>query len=161
MAVRGVLVNACFFLHASAGGFVALPGLVKFAVAFFTLFGTVIALLKDVPDIPGDKLYGIHTFSVRVGGAAVFAMCTAILVSLFLCGGWVFAGIAWGKIPQGRLFAGVSAAVGAVLHLLIAIGLWRRSRRVQVFDRSSVTKFYMHAWKVFYVEYLLLPLAAL
>ena len=34
-------------------------------VGFFTIFGTVIALVKDVPDVPGDRQFGILSFSVR------------------------------------------------------------------------------------------------
>ena len=33
-------------------------------VGFFTIFGTVIALVKDVPDVPGDRQFGIRSFSV-------------------------------------------------------------------------------------------------
>ena len=65
MGVRGGLVNWGFFTHArtlllaspsamasSAGSWAVLRGLAP--VAFFTLFGTVIALVKDVPDVEGD-----------------------------------------------------------------------------------------------------------
>ena len=77
MGVRGGLVNWGFFTHArtlllaspsamasssgalaaaaatsAAGSWAVLRGLAP--VAFFTLFGTVIALVKDVPDVKGD-----------------------------------------------------------------------------------------------------------
>ncbi|KAL5974023.1 hypoxanthine-guanine phosphoribosyltransferase [Asimina triloba] len=38
-----------------------------FATAFMTFFSVVIALFKDIPDIDGDKIFGIQSFSVRLG----------------------------------------------------------------------------------------------
>ena len=32
-----------------------------------TLFATVIALTKDLPDIEGDRQFGIDTFATRMG----------------------------------------------------------------------------------------------
>jgi homogentisate solanesyltransferase len=34
---------------------------------FVTLFATVIAITKDLPDIEGDKQFGIETFATRMG----------------------------------------------------------------------------------------------
>ena len=81
MAVRGALINWGFFWHgAAAVAQFAPPQLAAASVApllqlqrwrcvgpvvFFTLFGTVIALVKDVPDVPGDRQFGIRSFSVR------------------------------------------------------------------------------------------------
>lgn len=66
MSVRGALINWGFFAHASATAFTGLSVAARAAqpwrcagpVAFFTLFGAVIALVKDVPDVAGDRLYG-------------------------------------------------------------------------------------------------------
>ncbi|EOD16436.1 hypothetical protein EMIHUDRAFT_55059, partial [Emiliania huxleyi CCMP1516] len=77
MSVRGALINWGFFAHAAEayGASVSTAALQAWRcagpVAFFTLFGTVIALVKDVPDVPGDARYGIRSFSVRVGQARV------------------------------------------------------------------------------------------
>ncbi len=39
----------------------------SFITAFVTLFATVIAITKDLPDIEGDKQFGIETFATRMG----------------------------------------------------------------------------------------------
>jgi homogentisate solanesyltransferase len=39
----------------------------SFITAFVTLFATVIAITKDLPDVEGDKQYGIETFATRLG----------------------------------------------------------------------------------------------
>ena len=39
---------------------------------FFAVFGFVIAVMKDVPDVVGDRQFGIKSFSVRAGADAMF-----------------------------------------------------------------------------------------
>ena len=39
----------------------------SFVTGFVTLFATVIAITKDLPDIEGDKQFGIETFATRMG----------------------------------------------------------------------------------------------
>ena len=80
MSVRGALINFGFFWHASAallGGTLSAAALAAQRwrclgpVLFYCTFGVVIALVKDVPDVAGDRLYGIRSFSVRLGQAQV------------------------------------------------------------------------------------------
>lgn len=159
LTVRGLLVNIGFFLHTGAASTTAplsslavLPPVIAFAAVFFTLFGVVIALLKDVPDIKGDRMFGIRTFSVRVGAAAIFRACVVLLVSMFLSAGAFFFSIAPGHV--GRV-------VTLILHTAMALLLAWRARSVDATDKSQVTDFYMLSWKAFYAEYLVLPLAVL
>lgn len=39
----------------------------SFITVFVTLFAVVIAITKDLPDVEGDKKYGIETFATRLG----------------------------------------------------------------------------------------------
>lgn len=39
----------------------------SFITCFVTLFAVVIAITKDLPDIEGDKQFGIETFATRMG----------------------------------------------------------------------------------------------
>lgn len=160
LTVRGLLINLGFFLHAKmASGitgnkfsFAAYPPAVLFATAFFTVFGVVIALLKDVPDIKGDRLFGIRTFSVRVGASSIFRACVFTLTSMFVVAGSFYAMIAY-TLP-GKILS-------FLLHLSAAIYLTIRARVVDPESSKSVTDFYMLSWKAFYLEYLFLPLASL
>jgi homogentisate phytyltransferase / homogentisate geranylgeranyltransferase len=82
LVVRGSLVNMGFFFQAKADVMkTALPSLLGACrqfpesvvlTAFFAVFGIVIALMKDVPDIDGDKKFNIPSFSVKRGAAAMF-----------------------------------------------------------------------------------------
>lgn len=163
LTVRGLLINLGFFLHAkmSSGitgitgnkfSLAAYPPAVLFATAFFTVFGVVIALLKDVPDIKGDRLFGIRTFSVRVGASSIFRACVFTLASMFVVAGSFYAIIAY-TLPAKIL--------SLLLHLSAAIYLTIRARVVDPESSKSVTDFYMLSWKAFYLEYLFLPLASL
>jgi homogentisate phytyltransferase/homogentisate geranylgeranyltransferase len=82
LVVRGTLVNLGFFLQAKIQvlnipiinifqGFQLHPDLVLLNI-FFALFGVVIALLKDVPDIEGDLKFKIQSFSIRLGVKKMF-----------------------------------------------------------------------------------------
>lgn len=165
LTVRGLLVNLCFFVHAVVASSaqltasswmiagVPLPSVIVFATAFFTAFGIVIALLKDVPDIQGDRLFGIRTFSVRVGAAAVFRTCVTTLVAMFLCAALFYFFVATNGFT--------ARCVSLVLHAGMALFLWWRSRKVDPSCRASVTDYYMLSWKAFYAEYLFLPFAAM
>ena len=56
-----------------------------FLVRFNTIFGATIAVTKDLPDVEGDKLEGIETFTTRLGVAKVARAATAVLF-LNYCG---------------------------------------------------------------------------
>jgi hypothetical protein len=56
-----------------------------------------------------------------------------------------------------RLFGAVCAA----MHALVATVLLLQSRNVDPEDGKSVYRFYMNVWKAFYLEYAIMPLAAL
>ena len=49
------------------------------AVPFVLPFSFAIAVLKDVPDIEGDRRYSIRTFTVRLGPERVFQVGMAAL----------------------------------------------------------------------------------
>lgn len=157
LTVRGLLVNLGFFLHVSAFGSSTLshpivPPALTFATIFFTIFGIIIALLKDVPDIRGDRQFGIRTFSVSLGARAVFDFCVGILVLNFLVAAVFYAYITSSMIAR---------VVTVALHTALALHLVRKARVVDPQDKDQVTDFYMLSWKAFYAEYFLLPLATL
>lgn len=51
----------------SAARLPCLPRPPSFITCFVTLFATVIAITKDLPDIEGDRQFGIETFATRMG----------------------------------------------------------------------------------------------
>ena len=55
------------------GGLTAFsPATLAVMAAFFFGFGLVIAIYKDIPDLMGDRAYGIETFTVKLGPKLAF-----------------------------------------------------------------------------------------
>ena len=118
-------------------------------IAVTVPFSFAIAVLKDVPDIEGDRRFGIATFSVRLGPRPVLAVGVGALT----LGGLGMA------VAGPLLLDGANAAVLVVGHLLGLAALWRWALRVDPTDPVAFTDFYQRVWQLFFCEYLLVPLA--
>jgi homogentisate phytyltransferase / homogentisate geranylgeranyltransferase len=149
--VRALVVNLGVALHFSdsLAGVLVIPAGVWVLTAFVAPFSAAIALLKDVPDIEGDRRYRIATYSVRLGGAVVLRAGLALL-------GAAYVGIA---IAAPFLLDGWPAAFLAGSHLLVLATLLVAARRTDPADRAVFTGFYMFVWKLFFLEYVIVPLA--
>ena len=152
--VRSVVVNLGVYGHFAAAfgsGALDIPAPIWALTLFVVPFSFAIAILKDVPDIEGDRRYRVMTFSVRLGAGRVMHIGLAALASAYL-----------GMAVLGPLT--IYAADPVVLvagHLAALALLWHWSRETEVSDRASFTRFYMRVWKLFFLEYALLPLACL
>jgi homogentisate phytyltransferase / homogentisate geranylgeranyltransferase len=102
-----------------------------------------------VPDIEGDRRYRIATYSVRLGGAVVLRAGLALL-------GVAYVGIA---IAAPFLLDGWPAVFLAGSHLVVLAALLVVARRTDPADRVVFTGFYMFVWKLFFLEYVIVPLA--
>jgi homogentisate phytyltransferase / homogentisate geranylgeranyltransferase len=146
--VRSLVVNLGVYWHFA--GDIAPP---VWGLCLFVLpFSFAIAVLKDVPDLEGDRQFSIHTFTVRLGAQRVFAIGLAALAiaygGMIVLGPWLLAGH-------------VQPVVLAGGHLAAAALLWYWARQADPRDRAGFTRFYMRVWALFFLEYLLVPLAAL
>ena len=152
MVVRTLVLNLGVWLHfREVLGGSGVSGGVWALVAVTLPFSLAIAILKDLPDVEGDRRYGIATFSVRLGPGPVLAAGLALLTAAEL--GMVVAGL-----------AGLDGASTAVLvggHLAALALLWWWASRVDLADRASLTRFYRGVWRLFFLEYLIVPLAYL
>jgi homogentisate phytyltransferase / homogentisate geranylgeranyltransferase len=143
--VRSLVVNLGVWLHFShtfGGGSAIHPG-VWALIAVTIPFSFAIAILKDVPDVEGDRRYAIATFSVRLGARPVLAAGVAALTVAEL--GMATVGAA--------LLHGANSALLVVAHVAAAVVLWLSAARVDLADRAAVTRFYMRVWKLFFLEY--------
>ncbi|XP_044970928.1 probable homogentisate phytyltransferase 1, chloroplastic isoform X2 [Hordeum vulgare subsp. vulgare] len=151
VAVRAVIVQLAFFLHIQT--FVlrrpmAISKPLIFATTFMTFFSVVIALFKDIPDIDGDRIFGIKSFSVRLGQKKVFWICVGLLEMAY--------GVAMLMGAASSCLWSKYATV--VSHAVLAAILWKCARSVDLTSKSAITSFYMFIWKLFYAEYLIIPL---
>jgi homogentisate phytyltransferase / homogentisate geranylgeranyltransferase len=152
--VRACVVNLGVYLHfaSSLGGRSGLSDIPDAVVAltlFVLPFSFAIAVLKDVPDAEGDRRFRIGTFTVRLGARAAFRMGMAALVAGYL-----------GMAIAGPLLIDDASpwllAAGHLACLAVLLGL---AAGADLNDPARFSRFYMRVWALFFVEYLLVPVA--
>jgi homogentisate phytyltransferase/homogentisate geranylgeranyltransferase len=152
-AVRSLVVNlgvALHFTQSLGDGGWSVPDPVWALTLFVVPFSFAIAILKDVPDAEGDRRFRIATFTLRLGAGRVLRIGLAALSVAYL--GMAVAG--------PLLLDSLQPVVLAATHLAALALLWRMSAATDPLDPASFTTFYMRVWKLFFLEYALVPLAA-
>ena len=115
-------------------------------------FRFAIAVLKDVPDIEGDRRFGIATFSVRLGAAAGLPRGRR---RPHCC-----AGSGW-RSP-GRCCSTTRTRRCSSSAQLRGVGRsWRWALRVDPTDPVAFTAFYQRVWQLFFCEYVVVTAAYL
>lgn len=152
-SVRGTIVNLGLFLHfnwvlqKSQG----IPGAVWALTVFILVFTFAIAIFKDIPDMEGDKLYNITTFTLQLGQQAVFNLALWVLTFCYV-----------GMIMVSVLgIAKVNTIFIFITHIVALIIMWWQSRKVDLQDKSAIAGFYQFIWKLFFIEYLIFPFACI
>lgn len=148
--VRGFLLNFGVY-HATKsamGVSFAWSPPITFLAAFMTVFATVIAISKDLPDIKGDTKEGVPTFAARVGPHRLVGIVYALL-ALNYAGAVLTAGLA----PAGAF----NRTIFGVGHVVLAGWLISYMTGVRPSSQESIKKFYQFIWKLFYAEYILFP----
>lgn len=152
-SVRGAIVNLGLYLHYSwvLQQRSSIPAAVWALTLFVLVFTFAIAIFKDIPDMEGDLQYNITTFTIKLGKEAVFKLARWVITVCYA--GMILAGLF-------RL-AEVNAILLVISHIILLVWMWRRSKRVDLLDKTSIASFYQFIWKLFFIEYLIFPLASL
>jgi homogentisate phytyltransferase/homogentisate geranylgeranyltransferase len=161
LTVRGGIVNLGLFLHSRAlltaeslglwhqeltlG---AIPAEVWALTGFVVVFTIAIAIFKDIPDLEGDRYYRIYTFTARLGSRTVFQITRGVVTLSY--GGMALVGLGLAQVSRPWF---VGAHVGALVLF------WVLSTRVRLQHKSDIARFYQMIWKLFFLEYLIVPLA--
>ncbi|KAB2604831.1 homogentisate phytyltransferase 1 [Pyrus ussuriensis x Pyrus communis] len=90
--------------------------------------------MQDIPDIDGEK--------------RVFWICILLLEMAYSVAVLV-------EASSGFM---LSKCVTVLGHTILAVVLWNRAKSVDLNSKAAITSFYMFVWKLFYAEYLLIPL---
>ena len=151
LTVRGVIVNIGLFLHYGdkLNGGEALNPYVWTLTLFILFFTVAIAIFKDVPDLEGDLQYNINTLTIVIGKPAVFNISRGVITVCYL--GMMIAGLFW--------LTSLNISFFVISHLLLLGLLWWRSQDVDLSEKSAIADFYQFIWKLFFLEYLLFPIA--
>ena len=146
--VRSVVVNLAVYAHFAG----AIAGPVWALTLFVAPFSFAIAILKDVPDIEGDRRYHIVTFTLRLGARRVLAIGLGALVVAYV------GMAALGPVLLGDDVQQVVLVAGNLTALTVALV---SAAQVDVGDRDSFWRFYMRVWLLFFAEYALMAVACL
>ena len=151
LTVRGVIVNIGLFLHYGnkLNGQEALNPYVWTLTLFILLFTVAIAIFKDVPDLEGDRQYNINTFTLVIGKLAVFNLSRGVITVCYF--GMMLAGLFW--------LTSLNVSFFVTSHIVLLGLLWWRSRDVDLSEKSAIADFYQFIWKLFFLEYLVFPIA--
>ena len=176
--VRGLLINVGFFCYAKMKLYqepiYSFPYLlahypdILLVALYFTVFGLVIALLKDTPDVAGDKAHHITTFAAQHGANYMLRMGKNILIATILTLGGLLCGVKYNQWSKSKLCAVLSVLAAFVIYLQYH---WKQVIAVTADASSSIPgsgeaveddpqrvyTFYMKIWNIFYASYLLLP----
>ncbi len=162
-AVRGAIVNLGLFLHFSWAWQQdqSIPPNVWVLTAFIIVFTFAIAIFKDIPDFEGDRQYNITTFTIKLGQRAVFNLARWVITICYL--GIIVVSV----LPE----IGANSIFLIISHLLLLGIMWWRSQDVHWADNNTILpmadvqgtipSFYQFIWKLFFLEYLLFPIACL
>ena len=151
--VRSAVVNVGVYGHYSLafGGTLAIPGAVWALTLVVLPFSFAIAVLKDVPDMEGDRRFRIATFTVRLGPRRAARLGLGALVLAYL--GMI--------VAAPLLIDGVQPAVLAAGHVAALVLLLAWARRADPADPGAFSSFYMRVWGLFFLEYALVAAAVL
>ena len=151
LTVRGVIVNIGLFLHYGnkLNGQEALNPYVWTLTLFILLFTVAIAIFKDVPDLEGDRQYNINTLTLVIGKPAVFNLSRGVITVCYF--GMILAGL--------FCLTSLNVSFFVISHIVLLGLLWWRSRDVDLSEKRAIADFYQFIWKLFFLEYLLFPIA--
>ncbi|KAH9646907.1 homogentisate geranylgeranyltransferase [Citrus sinensis] len=117
---------------------------VLFTAAYMVIWNAAIAFVKDIPDVEGDKAFGLRTLPIIIGKEKVFSI--AVNMMLMAYGGAVLVG-AFSPSVLCKL-------VTMIGHSALAFVLWRQAKTIDLSHNKSVQSFYLFIWKLYYVEFL-------
>ena len=115
------------------------------ATVFFAMFGIIIAIMKDVPDVKGDALNSIPTFSVKLGSKAIFNIASKALSTILGLTSLPF--IRRLINPARSMQSLASTSIMALSLLTMAYDVHQKAAAVAADDSKQVFTYYMYIWK--------------
>lgn len=167
LVVRGSLVNLGFFFQAKidilnenipsiAAAISKFPESI-YLTAFFAIFGVVIAIMKDTPDVVGDQKFNIPSFSVKLGASRMFRFSWKLLFFLLSSTSLGFTFKFLQSYSTSTTVVKLYRIICATAFTLLANNVKVRAEMVDCNESKSIFQYYMHIWNIFYFCYFLLP----
>jgi len=149
--VRGFLLNfgVYYAVKDAIGAAFTWSPKVSFIARFMTVFATVIAITKDLPDVEGDKAYNIETFATKIGVDKIAKGATLCLLLNYVHA------ILTGVLSKVGTFRPLAMVGG---HAVLLSMLLYRFQQLDTSQNRSIKIYYKHIWDLFYLEYALYTL---
>ena len=148
--VRGFLLN--FGVYYAVREALDVPfqwnPVVGFISSFMTIFATVIAVTKDLPDVEGDVKYNVKTLASTYGIKKIATVCSAVLASAYTVAI---------SLPFIAPQAGFKVLPMSLGHSALLLYFLKSFSVLNTAEMSSVKAFYRAIWNLFYLEYCLYP----
>lgn len=146
---RALCLNLGVFLHfnRALGGTPGLPFHVGAFIAFSFGLCIAVALVKDIPDIEGDRRNGVRTMAIAIGPVLTFKLSVGIMSLFYVL--LIAAGLSH--------FSGLAMWLFLAAHALLFGHFLRNSKTVDLDDKHDVTRFYRLFWKLLYAECIVFP----
>ncbi|KAI8569181.1 hypothetical protein RHMOL_Rhmol02G0258800 [Rhododendron molle] len=139
LMMRG-LVHVAYYVHIQKyvlGRPFVLTRSFVFALAILSLFAITFALLKDIPDVDGDRDNGVQSFCVLAGKEKVFWLCISMLLM----------GYGSAMVVGASSSCFTNKLVTVLGHAALASSLWLRAQSVDLDSKESTSSLYMFIWK--------------
>lgn len=150
--VRGLLVNIGMYVHFrhcvyGTAIMQPLPSYLWSLILFVVAFSIAIAWFKDLPDTAGDEQYNIKTFALLYNKKIALLSGTAIVAAAYsYCIYWAYSN------DVTFLF---------IAHCILLVLFIGNCATIKLNLPSSITRFYMRFWVLFFAEYIVYAVWAL
>ncbi|XP_024029410.1 homogentisate solanesyltransferase, chloroplastic-like isoform X2 [Morus notabilis] len=120
-----------------------------FIMTYSTLFFFVVCLIKDIPDVEGDKKYNIQTFAAKFGPKNITFLGTTIMLLTYI--GATVIGIYMSQAFKSYIMLPA--------HSIFALWLLFEARKLERanYVPEASANFYQILWKLLMLELLLFP----
>ncbi|XP_058114141.1 homogentisate phytyltransferase 1, chloroplastic-like isoform X2 [Magnolia sinica] len=150
LSVRAVIMPIAVYMHIqmhTLGRPFAISRSLVFTVVSLCFITIVISLVKDIPDVEGDKSFGVKSLSIRIGKERVFWLCISLLLTGY-CAAMVIGA------SSSSIYNKLITVLG---HGILAWIVWQRSQSIDLESKAEMHSFDMFIWKLYYTESLLAP----
>ncbi|KAH7568441.1 hypothetical protein JRO89_XS07G0298900 [Xanthoceras sorbifolium] len=120
-----------------------------FITVFATLFAVVMSLIKDLPDVEGDRKYQIETLATKLGVRNIAFLGTGLMLLNYVVG--VLAAIYMPQIFRRNVM--IPAHIILASYLIFQTWALEQAK----YSKEAASKFYRFIWDLLYLEYLIYP----
>ena len=151
LAVRGLIINLLLYLHFHylLSGNSTVPTVVWVLTTAMFGYSIIIAFFKDMPDLEGDRRYGIQTFSLRLGLKRIHQIGSVLIAAIYVL--LIF-------LPFFIEMEGNAWIFSAAHTILLGLLLWG-NHRLDLSDKESIRFYYQIVWGLFFLEYISVAVA--